>query len=259
MRAHTHIWIARRAVELLEQEEDAAALPALLRRHEKELWLGAAWLPDVCFGDAETAHVCRTMPAADTDALPQRVAKLFRDAVAHLVAPDGLFADSKRALALYVLSHYITDANCPLHVDPRLGRQTMQGLPPSLHHSLEEAWEAWFVTDGGDPVCALDGDSPLSIVPATATARCAAAPSPIANAAYAARRIVERTRRLSLRRIPDGCADLAQLHEALGPRGLEMLAAEAFACAAADTASFWQAVWSAAVAHTPARAQRPLR
>lgn len=225
------------------------------------MWLGSSWLPDVCFGDVDTAHVCRSDTVTPRDALPARLSALFDDAVAHVGRSDVPFPDSQTALAFFILSHYVADANCPLHVDARVGARTSGGsIPASLHHELEAAWEDWFVLSGDEtPVLGADDGSPLSIVSATAMTRFAAETSVVP--AGAAVQIIERARRLSHTHIPDGCADLPQLQMALGPQGFEMLATEVFSRAIADIAGFWRAAWLKAMrtkdspARTPAQSK----
>ena len=245
MRARNHVWLAQAAIDILAADAQTIPLAELLRRHPREMWLGSSWLPDVCFGDVDTAHVCRSKYVTGEDALPRRISELFEAAVAHVGRDETPFGETQTALAFFILGHYLADANCPLHVDPRLGTEHDPGaIPSSLHHELEAAWETWFAeTTAGALELRMDGDSPLSIIPATAMTRYAAETSATSGTRRAAKIIIERTRRLAISRIPAGCPDLDRLQRSLGPRGLEMLAAECFACAVADLAVSWRAAW----------------
>jgi len=245
VRARTHVWIAYQAANLLEGDTHTAVLATLLRAHPKEMWLGSSWLPDVCFGDVNTAHVCRSERVTVHDILPLRIRGLYDDAIAHVGRIDGPFPDSQAALAFFILGHYVADANCPLHVDPRVGAENLTGrIPSALHHELEAAWEEWFVLAGNEmPVLGADEDSPLSVISATAMTRFAASPPALAAPVREAIQIVERARRLARTHIPEGCASLQHLQRALGPQGFEMLATEVFSCAIADVAGFWRAAW----------------
>ncbi len=245
MRARTHVWIADQAIGIVAADGRCAALAELLRRHVKEMWLGASWLPDVCFGDVNTAHVCRTATVRESDPLPRRVNEVFEAAVAHVSAKNVPFTEAQAALGFFILSHYVADANCPLHVDVRITDEPIEGrIGPALHHEVEGAWEEWFrEISSRVPVLTADGDSPLSTVSAVASTRFAASPSLRCMPAAAARQIVQRARLLATKHIPDGCADLARLDESLGPRGFEMLAADVFAAAVADVALFWREAW----------------
>lgn len=244
MRARTHVWIADQAVHLLATDERTAALADLLRDHVKEMWLGASWLPDVCFGDVNVAHVCRSIPVTDDDLLPRRIRELFDSAVAHVPTKDVPFTASQTALGFFILSHYVADANTPLHVDPRLSEGTVAGrIAPALHHQVEGAWEGWFTdSESSLPVLIPNGDSPLSIVTSSAAARFTDSPA-VFDIRPAIRDSIERSRELSATHIPDGCRNLPELTQALGPLGLEMLAADVLAMAIADVATFWRAAW----------------